>query len=81
MTTAVKMPVIPEEIDDNDDFMQELFSKVNPVYDLSNIGENEEFKRILATADGSQRYSTPKPGSAMRLGTSTGVILLNFVSS
>lgn len=67
------MPAIIDEDDDNDEPLQELFNKVNPIYDLSNVGDDEEFKRILTTADGPQRYSTPKPGSAMRLGTSTGV--------
>lgn len=72
------MPAILDE-DDDDEPLQELFQKVNPIYDLSNIGDDEEFKRILTTADGSQRYSTPKaPGSAMRLGTSTGVKRFNL---
>lgn len=67
------MPAIIDDDDDHDEPLQELFNKVNPIYDLSNIGDDEEFKRILTTADGPQRYSTPKPGSAMRFGTSTGV--------
>lgn len=67
------MPAILDNEDEIDEPLQELFTKVNPIYDLTNVGDDEEFKRILTTADGSQRYSTPKLGTSMRLGTSTGV--------
>lgn len=56
-----------DDDDDNED-MQKLFSKVHPIYDLTNVNEDESFKRILMTAD-----SRARPGTAMRLGTSTGV--------
>lgn len=59
--------------EDNDENLRNLFSKIHPAY-MSNLQEDEAFKRILMTADVTKsRYPTPRPPSAMRLGTSTGV--------
>lgn len=58
-------------IDDDDEDIPAFFNKVHPAYDFSNVKEDESFRRILATAEGPKRYSTPKTG-AMRLGTSSG---------
>lgn len=59
--------------EDNEENLRNLFSKVHPAY-MSNLQEDETFKRILMTADVSKsRFPTPRPPSAMRLGTSTGV--------
>lgn len=61
------------EEDDNDENLRNLFGKVHPAY-MSNLHEDETFKRILMTADVSKtRYPTPRPPSAMRLGTASGV--------
>lgn len=65
------------EEDDNDENLRNLFGKVHPAY-TSNLQEDETFKRILMTADVSKtRYPTPRPPSAMRLGTSSGVRKMN----
>ncbi|XP_017786261.1 PREDICTED: intraflagellar transport protein 88 homolog [Nicrophorus vespilloides] len=65
------MSRIVEEDDDTAE-MQALFKTSNPLYDLSNVKEDEAFNRILMSADPSRRMASAKPGSAMRLGTSTG---------
>lgn len=67
-----------EEEDDN---IRSLFNTIHPAY-MSNLQEDETFKRILMTADVSKsRYPTPRPPSAMRLGTATGVYIkfVNFL--
>lgn len=66
------MPKVVEP-DEETAEMQALFKKSHPLYDLSNVKDDESFNRILMTADPSRKLGTAKPGSAMRLGTSTGV--------
>lgn len=59
--------------EDDEESIRSLFKKVHRAY-VSNIEEDETFRRILMTADVSKgRYPTPRPPSAMRLGTATGV--------
>lgn len=61
------------KFEEDDESIRNLFNKVHPAY-MSNLQEDETFKRILMTADVSKsRYPTPRPPSAMRLGTATGV--------
>lgn len=59
-------------LDDDDENIPAFFNKVHPAYDFSNLKEDESFRKILATAEGPKRFSTPKTG-AMRLGTASGV--------
>lgn len=61
------------KLEDDDESIRKLFNNIHPAY-MSNLQEDETFKRILMTADVSKsRYPTPRPPSAMRLGTATGV--------
>lgn len=61
--------------DEDDENIRSLFNTIHPAY-MSNLQEDETFKRILMTADVSKsRYPTPRPPSAMRLGTATGVTI------
>lgn len=66
---------------EDDESIRNLFNNIHPAY-MSNLQEDETFKRILMTADVSKsRYPTPRPPSAMRLGTATGVnYILQFLS-
>lgn len=66
------MSKINEDDEDNDEEIHALFNKVNPTYDISNIIQDENVKRIF-TANTTNRFSTPTVGTAMRLGTSSGV--------
>lgn len=61
------------KLEDDDESIRSLFNNIHPAY-MSNLQEDDTFKRILMTADVSKsRYPTPRPPSAMRLGTATGV--------
>lgn len=57
------------DVEDDDDDLQALFKKSNPVYDMSNLKDDEIFRKVLMTADVSHRLGTPKPATAMRIGT------------
>lgn len=62
--------------EDKEEDIQSLFRPSNKVsiYDLSNLGEEDNLRKLVVTAEAMRRASTPKPITAMRLGTPSGVI-------